>query len=252
MSAVWWSLWSSSSWKYIHRATGGKAAVASFLDEPFSCVTTPGSDDFCCTTLTHNATKKTDEVQTLLQGTDLPQAVFTGRNLPEARTDPPFEAPSDSGRIQYSPPQEPDRSGQARKKQPTKQAPDVEQSGQSIQTVHSGALLRLEDVVRNLMRDVVQIFDTPQAAPLGLPPAKNKKKRCRVKDEDRTYKRENLFNICERCGQHKLKETGHKGYKGYSHCPSDRESYDEFFRRVKRLIEDKKNSNTFHFQYLLH
>ncbi|GFO12069.1 hypothetical protein PoB_003857400 [Plakobranchus ocellatus] len=214
----------------------------------------------------HNATKKTEEVQTLLQGTDPPQATFTGRNLPEARTDPPFEARADSGRIQYSPPQEPDRSGQARKMQPSKQAPDVEQSGQSIPTVHSGALLRLEDVVRNLVRDVVQIYGIPPAAPLGLPPAaqpgpsvlssvlsvpsvpptlaavrERTKKRCRVKDEDRKYKREKLFNTCKRCGQPKLKETGHKGYKGYSHCPSDSESYNQFLKRVKRLLHEKKN-----------
>ncbi|GFO40155.1 hypothetical protein PoB_006666000 [Plakobranchus ocellatus] len=110
-------------------------------------------------------------MQTLLQGTDLPQVTFTGRNLPEARTDPPFEAPSDSGRMQYCPPQEPNRSGQARKKQPTKKAPDVEQSGQTIQTVHSGALLRLEDMVQNWVWDVVQIYGTLPAAPLGLPQA---------------------------------------------------------------------------------
>ncbi|GFO12071.1 hypothetical protein PoB_003857600 [Plakobranchus ocellatus] len=164
------------------------------------------------------------------------------------------------------PPQEPDRSGQERKKQTSKQAPDVEQSGQSIQTVHSGALLRLEDVVRNLVRDVVQIYGIPPAAPLCLPPAaqpgpsvlssvlsvpsipptlaavrERTKKRCRVKDEDRKYKREKLFNTCKRCGQPKLKETGHKGYKGYSHCPSDSESYNQFLKRVKRLLHEKKN-----------
>ena len=45
------------------------------------------------------------------------------------------------------------------------------------------------------------------------------KKRQRVKEDEQVYKRWKKFNTCRACGQPKLKETGHRGFKDYSHCP---------------------------------
>ena len=80
----------------------------------------------------------------------------------------------------------------------------------------------------------------PEPAVLEAALARTKKRR-RVKEEERVYKRKKAHNVCRHCGQPKLKETGHKGFKGYSFCPNSLETYADFLNRVKALILPKKS-----------
>ncbi|RUS80407.1 hypothetical protein EGW08_011843, partial [Elysia chlorotica] len=61
------------------------------------------------------------------------------------------------------------------------------------------------------------------------------KKRRRVKDNLGIYKR--ATHTCRVCGQPKRLETGHRGYRGYSFCPTSVESYDTFLIRVKTILQ---------------
>ena len=84
------------------------------------------------------------------------------------------------------------------------------------------------------------VFTPPDVPPALAEAAVRTKKRQRVKEEERVYKKTKTHNVCRQCGYPKLKETGHKGFKGYSHCPTSVETYDDFLKRVKSVIAEKK------------
>ena len=67
------------------------------------------------------------------------------------------------------------------------------------------------------------------------------KKRQRVKEDERVYERVKTFNTCRSCGQPKLKETGHRGFKGYSFCPKSGGTYEAFLAEVRKKIDAKKS-----------
>ena len=88
------------------------------------------------------------------------------------------------------------------------------------------------------------VVQTPPDVPPELADAAVRtKKRQRVKEEERVYKKTKTHNVCRQCGYPKLKETGHKGFKGYSHCPLSVETYDDFLTRVKSVIGEKKKKD---------
>ena len=84
------------------------------------------------------------------------------------------------------------------------------------------------------------VFTPPDVPPELAEAAVRTKKRQRVKEEERVYKKRKTQNVCRQCGYPKLKETGHKGFKGYSHCPLSVETYDDFLKRVQSVIAEKK------------
>ena len=67
------------------------------------------------------------------------------------------------------------------------------------------------------------------------------KKRQRVKEDEQVYKRVKTFNTCRACGQPKLKETGHRGFKGYLYCPKSGGTYEAFLADVHKKIDEKKS-----------
>ncbi|GFS07732.1 hypothetical protein ElyMa_006575900 [Elysia marginata] len=83
-------------------------------------------------------------------------------------------------------------------------------------------------------------FAPPQADPMMEEAFKRTRMRQRVKEEERKNQRRTTFNICQVCRRPKIKETGHRGYKSYSHCPRSKETYQQFRERVMALIESKK------------
>ncbi|GFR76574.1 hypothetical protein ElyMa_005803400 [Elysia marginata] len=71
-------------------------------------------------------------------------------------------------------------------------------------------------------------FAPTQEDPMIKEAFKRTRMRQRVKEEERKNQRRISFNICQVCHRPKTKETGHKGYKGYSHCPQSKETYHQF------------------------
>ena len=156
-----------------------------------------------------------------------------------------------------------DRSGTAVQIQ-TQEIANVETPAQPPIYVHSGEVhfsrQMIADMLVSCIRSAIQNHPVPstQGIPDGHTTAQTAhtsgsplldphtmqeavartKKRQRVKEEERVYKRVKKFNTCRSCGQPKLKETGHRGFKGYSFCPKSGQTYEAFLADVKNKKRD--------------
>lgn len=186
----------------------------------------------------HNKAERRREVQSLEAGIGAPDPPMTTKNLPPPASMPLIQAPGEG--LPQLAPQGTSVTSKRRKK--TEITPDFEGTTQPFYFVPTGeGIFRFQQIYTPTVTPFVPHPGSILSHQILEEAQERTKKRVRVSEEERVHKRRKTFNTCTNCGQPKIKETGHKGFKGNSFCPESRETYKEFLKKVAKLIEQKKS-----------
>ena len=187
----------------------------------------------------------------MLQGVSLPPAIQLAQvQLPQARTKP-REAPiySHVPHVYHMPE---NTAGQARPRQRQvavtrvqhiKPAPTVISTITTPQHIQPAPILTSTIIPPPFIQPTQQIIPTPFGTILGQSQSTTLGKRSSGLIDKKQYKRKKAVNTCRKCGQFKIKDTGHTQYRGFSYCPKIESSTQEEWtdkKRQDRLMKGKQ------------